>query len=70
MLLASVAVPTALVRIPSQRTLAPSVASVTSVANDKGDNGIFLEAVHRSPGICLKAEGNPGKSQLGYRRFR
>ena len=34
----SVAVPPPLVRVPSQRPLAPSVASVTSVANDKGDN--------------------------------
>ena len=31
----SVAVPSAPVRVPSQRPLAPSVASVTSVANDK-----------------------------------
>jgi hypothetical protein len=37
-LLVSVAVPPASVRFPSQRPLAPSVASVTSVANDKGDN--------------------------------
>ena len=34
----SVAVPPAPVRVPSQRLLAPSVASVTSAANDKGDN--------------------------------
>ena len=34
--LVSVAVPPAPVRVPSQRPLAPSVASVTSVANDKG----------------------------------
>ena len=34
----SVAVPPAPVRVPSQRPLVPSVASVTSVANDKGDN--------------------------------
>ena len=32
------AVPAAPVRVPSQRALAPSVASVTSVANDKDDN--------------------------------
>ena len=43
--------------VPSQRPLAPSVASVTSVANDNGDNEMILGAVHRSPGICL-AEGN------------
>ena len=34
-LLVSVAVPPAPVRVPSQRPLAPSFASVTSVANDK-----------------------------------
>ena len=34
----SVAVPPAPVRVPSQRPLAPSVSSVTSVANDMGDN--------------------------------
>ena len=38
----SVAVPPAPVRVPSQRPLAPSVASVTSVANDKGDNEMIL----------------------------
>ena len=54
----SVAVPPAPVRVPSQRPLGPSVASVTSVANDKDDNGIILGAVHRSPGICLTAEEN------------
>ena len=41
----SVAVPPALVRVPSQRSLAPNVASVTSVANDKGDNEMILAAV-------------------------
>ena len=39
--------------------LAPSVASVTSVANDKGDNEMILGNVHRSPGICLIAEETP-----------
>ena len=53
--LVSVAVPPAPVRVPSQRPLAPNVAPVTSVANDKGDPG----AVHKSPGVCLTAEGNP-----------
>ena len=52
----SVTVPPAPVRVPSQRPLAPSVASVTSVANDKGDNEMILGAVHRSPGICLTDE--------------
>ena len=53
------------VRVPSQRPLAPSVASVTAVANDKGDDEMILEAVHRSPRICLTAEENPRKPQLG-----
>ena len=34
---ASVAVTPALFRVPSQRSLAPRVTSVTSVASDKGD---------------------------------
>ena len=70
---ASVAVPPAPVRVPSQRPLAPSVASVTSVtsvANDKGDNEMILEAVHRSPGICLTAEENSRKPQLGDRLMK
>ena len=63
----SIAVPPAPVRVPSQRSLSPSVASVTSVANDKGDNEMILRAVHRSPGICLTAEGKP---QLGDRLMK
>ena len=51
-------------RVLSQRPLSLSVASVTPVANDKGDNGMILGAVHRSPGICLTAEENPKKPQL------
>ena len=38
----SLAVLPAPVRVPSQRSLAPSVASVTSVANDKDDNEMTL----------------------------
>jgi hypothetical protein len=38
----SVVVPPAPVRVPSQRPLAPSVASVTSVANDNCDNEMIL----------------------------
>ena len=60
----SVAVPPAPVRVPTQRTLAPSVPSVTSVANDKGDNEKILRTVHRPPGICLIAEENPRKPHL------
>ena len=60
------AVPPAPVRVPSQRPLAPRVASVTSVPNDKDDDDeMILGAVHRSPGICLTAEENPRKPQLG-----
>ena len=51
----SVAVPPAPVWVSSQRPFAPSVASVTSFANDKGDNEMILGAVHRSPSICLKS---------------
>ena len=57
-LLISVAVSPAPVRIPSQKPLAPSVASITSVANDKGDNEMILGAVYRYPSICLTAEEN------------
>ena len=62
--------PPAPVRVPSQRPLAPSVASVTSVANDKDDNEMILGTVHRSPGICLTAEKNPRKPQLGDRLMK
>ena len=61
----SVMVPPAPVRVPSQRPLAPSVTSVTSVANYTDDNEIVLRAVHRPPDICLTAEENPGKPHLG-----
>ena len=59
------AVPQAPVSIPSQKPFAPSVASVISVANEKGDNEIILGSVHRSPGICITAEENHANSQLG-----
>ena len=39
--------------------------SVTSVTNDKGGNEMIPGAVHRFPGICLMAEENPEKLQLG-----
>ena len=61
----NVAVPPASVRVPSQRPLAPRAASVTSVANDKGDNEMILGAVYRSSGICPKAEEKSRKPQLG-----
>ena len=66
----SVAVPPAPVRAPSQRPLAPSATLVTSVANDKGDNEMILEAVHRTSGICITAVENPRKPQLGDRLMK
>ena len=44
--------------------------SVTSVANDKGGNEMILGTVYRSPGICLTAEENPRKPQLGDRLMK
>ena len=64
----SVAMPQAPVSVHSQRLLAPSVTSVMSVANDRVDNEMILEALQRSPGIYLTAEENPGKPQLGNLR--
>ena len=52
-------------RVPSQRPLGPSVASV---ANDKVDYEMIPGPVNRSPGIFLTAKENPGKPQLGDRR--
>ena len=60
-------VPSAPVRVSSQKPLAPSFTSVMSVANDTGDNEMIPGAVHRSHGICLTAEENPRKPQLGDR---
>ena len=58
------AVPAAPVRVPSQCPH-PRVSRQSCLsANDKGDNEVTTGAVHRSPGISLKAEENPGKSQL------
>ena len=64
------AVPPARGRIPSQRPLARSVTSVTSVANDKGDNELIPGSVHKSPGICVMVEENPEKHQLGDRLMK
>ena len=52
---------------PSQRELSPSVASVTSVADNKGDNEMILGAVHRPPGICIAVDESLGEPQLGNR---
>ena len=69
MILASVAVAPAPVRVPSQSPPAPSVASVTSVGNDKGDNEMILGAVHRSC-VCLTDEENLRNPQLGDRLLK
>ena len=61
------AVPSATVRVHSQRPLASSVASV---AIDKDDNEMIPGAVLRSPGISLTAEENSGKPQLGDRLIK
>ena len=64
------AVPPAPSGFLAKRPLAPSVASVAWVANDKGDNEMILGTVHRSPGIYLTAEENPRKLQLGDRLMK
>ena len=60
-LLVSMAVLPAPVRFPNQRPLAPSVASITSVANDMGDNEMILGVVHRSPGFLVQPGNVPFK---------
>ena len=42
--------------------LAPSVTSVTSVANDKDDNEMMPGAVHRSPAFTLQLRKTPETS--------
>ena len=39
-------------------------------ANEEGDNEMIPGTVHRSPGMCLTAEENPGKTQLGNRLMK
>ena len=50
--------------------LAPSVTSVTSVANDKRDSEMIPGTVHRSPDICRTVEENPGKPKLEDRLMK
>ena len=38
--------------------------------DDKGDSEMIPGAVHRSPGIYLTAEENPGQPQLGDRLMK
>ena len=58
------------IRVPSQRSFTQSVALVTSVANDKGDNEMIVGTVHRSPGSHLIAEENPRKLKLRDRLMK
>ena len=51
-------------------TLGPSVKSVTSVANDKGDKEMILGAVHKPHGIYRTVEENPEKPQLRNRLMK
>ena len=53
------AVPPAPVRVPSQMPLAPSVASVTSDANDKGDNEMILGTVPDLLAFALEQRKTP-----------
>ena len=55
----SVAVTPAPVRVPSQRPFAPNVASVTSDANDKGDNEIILGTVPDLLAFALEQRKTP-----------
>ena len=64
------AVPPTPVQVPGQRLLAPSITLVMSVADDKDDNEMIPGAVHRSSGICLTDEENPGKLQPGDRQMK
>ena len=50
------------VPIPSQRPRESRQSSLS--ANDKGDNEVIPGAVHRSHGIYLTDEKNPGRPQL------
>ena len=55
----SVAVPPAPVQVHCQKPLAPSVASVTSVANDKGDNEMILGLCTGLLAIALQPRKTP-----------
>ena len=52
--------PPASSQVPSQRPLALISCPSRLSANDKGDNEMISGAVHRSPGVYLTAEENPG----------
>ena len=61
-------VPPVPLQVSSQRPLAQSVTSASSVTNDKDDmddNEMIPGAVHRYPDINFIAEKTPGKPQLG-----
>ena len=49
----------------------PRVSSQSRLsANDKGDNEVKPRTVHRSHGIYLRVEENPGNYQLGDRLLK
>ena len=54
-------------RYPLQQLLARVSRQSRVSLNSKGDNEMVPGAVHRSAGIYLIAEENPGKPQLGDR---
>ena len=58
----SVAVPPAPVRVPIQRPLAQSVASLTSVANDTDDNEMILGGCEQISWHLRYSRGNPQKT--------
>ena len=57
------AVPPAPVRVPSQRPLAPSVTSVTSVANDDGDNEMIPGTRLLPPNEVARIAQHVGKGE-------
>ena len=65
----SVAVPPAPVRVPNQKPLAPSVATVTSVANDKGDNEMILVLCADLLAFALQSRKTAFGFQCTYTRF-
>ena len=62
---AILAMPSAPVRVPSQRPFAPNVTSISLSVNGKGDNEMIPETGHKSAVIYLTAEKHHGKPQLG-----
>ena len=63
--IASMTVPPAPIRVPTNVHFPRMLRQSRLSANDKGDNKMIPGTVHRSPDIYLKAEVNHGKPQLG-----